>query len=307
MAEKCFGSVFFNGYDGISYYFILNENITSDAALGIIANSDGVIESFYSKGKVVGAEEYAEFEQSSNCKFSIEYSISNDYATLYVINNEKGGLTDIERTDDKIRIKKVELSDYIKKKNVVEHSEKGSLPFPEVDWMKLTNDEWDEAIIFARQICNEFDNDNVRFEPYRIKGRNPERGLSFRVFDDDGMFCGQINCTEKNTLKDMKESILKLREWACTKAGYDPRIKPTEGVFIPVDVVNRMDLDFVISQLELLRVNSEELSVENPGECVYVKDIKALDKSIDILNEIKVGLEDTKELENNLVKRHKGR
>lgn len=98
--------------DGDRIHYVLNEGITSEAVLNILAHSNEILHDLEMLGKEVGETGYAVFEQSSHCTFSVNHTMGESGATLYVINEEKGGIDEGARTKDNIRFTSIDLKSY---------------------------------------------------------------------------------------------------------------------------------------------------------------------------------------------------
>ena len=89
-------------------YYKLAEGVTADDVLKAVKNG----ESLDSRISRISEVEYAEIQQSTDFTFSVEVNRDNDSASVYTVNDGKGGLSEGDRDDDSILITGHKLSEY---------------------------------------------------------------------------------------------------------------------------------------------------------------------------------------------------
>ena len=109
---------------GVRMQYALDKGVTSHDVLAVLAASKEPYRELSEMGKEIGDIDYAVFEQSENCTFSIDYDMGNDLANLYVINGERGGIDENDRTDDNISFSEVDLATYRTELNKSRNSER---------------------------------------------------------------------------------------------------------------------------------------------------------------------------------------
>lgn len=100
--------------NGETVHFRLNEQITAQQALETLANAERPFIALREIGKQVDEMQAAVFEQSDRCGYSITANFNDKSATIYEINGGKGGISEIDRTDDNVSFVHVDLNDYSK-------------------------------------------------------------------------------------------------------------------------------------------------------------------------------------------------
>lgn len=100
--------------NGETVHFRLNEQLTAQQALETLANAERPFIALREIGKQVDEMQAAGFEQSDRCGYSITANFNDKSATIYEINGGKGGISEIDRTDDKVSFIHVDLNDYSK-------------------------------------------------------------------------------------------------------------------------------------------------------------------------------------------------
>lgn len=109
---------------GVIMQYALDKGVTSEDVLGILADSKEPYKELSQMGKEIGDIDYAVFEQSENCTFSIDYNMVSDLANVYEINGEKGGIAENDRTDDNISFTQIDLAAYRTELNKSRSSER---------------------------------------------------------------------------------------------------------------------------------------------------------------------------------------
>lgn len=89
-----------------NYYMIDKESF--DKAISA-DKSERPFRRFLDIGKPISEVEYAEIQQSDKFTFSLEMNLDDHSAEIYTVNNGKGGISEGNRTDDNISIKRIDL------------------------------------------------------------------------------------------------------------------------------------------------------------------------------------------------------
>lgn len=95
---------------GEEHYFKINESSVDDILK--TANTEKPLLEFMEMGKKISGEEYAEIQQSDSFTYSVEMNLDNDTASIYMVNDGKGGISEADRTDSNVTFDTVKISDY---------------------------------------------------------------------------------------------------------------------------------------------------------------------------------------------------
>lgn len=95
---------------GEEFYFKINEKSVDDILK--TANTERPLRAFREMGERISEEEYAEIQQSDSFTYSVEMNFDNDTASIYTVNDGKGGISEADRTDSNVTFDTVKISDY---------------------------------------------------------------------------------------------------------------------------------------------------------------------------------------------------
>lgn len=98
--------------NGETVHFQLNEQITAQRALEVIANAERPFIALREIGIRVDELQAASFEQSDKCGYSITANFNDRTANLYEINGGNGGISEENRTDSNVSFTHLDLNDF---------------------------------------------------------------------------------------------------------------------------------------------------------------------------------------------------
>lgn len=98
--------------NGETVHFRLNEQITAQRALEVIANAERPFIALREIGMRVDELQAASFEQSDKCGYSITANFNDRTANLYEINGGNGGIREENRTDSNVSFSHLDLNDF---------------------------------------------------------------------------------------------------------------------------------------------------------------------------------------------------
>lgn len=100
--------------------------ITADEILHIAANSEKPYWELMNIGQRISDLDYATFQQSDEFTISIDVNFDENEATIYSVNDGKGGISEENRTDDNVSFQNIKISDFKDLKNEIkeEHTPK---------------------------------------------------------------------------------------------------------------------------------------------------------------------------------------
>ena len=91
--------------NGERAFYKLADGVTADDVLAAVRSGEALDESISRVSEV----EYAEIQQSADFTFSVDINLDDNTASVYSVNDGKGGLSEGDRDDDSILIKEVPL------------------------------------------------------------------------------------------------------------------------------------------------------------------------------------------------------
>lgn len=168
------GLVFIEFSGGGTIQFALDKGVTSQDVLGILATSETPYMEFKKIGREIGDIDYAVFQQSENCIFSInaDMSRSTATATLCRINGEKGGIADAYRTDGNTSFTEYDLAAYraevIKNRNSEQTQESVNYANKNVGGNGRNDDVTDYDELFRQDIASVCDGENPQLYTEQI-------------------------------------------------------------------------------------------------------------------------------------------
>lgn len=86
--------------------------ITAEEILNITANSENPYSELMNLGQPISDLDYAVFQQSDKFTVSVDVNFDENEATIYTVNNGKGGIDEGDRTDDNVSFQYVKISDF---------------------------------------------------------------------------------------------------------------------------------------------------------------------------------------------------
>lgn len=95
---------------GEEHYFKISDSSVDDILK--TANAEKPLLKFTEIGEKISGEEYAEIQQSDSFTYSVEMNPNNDTASIYMVNNGEGGISEADRTDSNVTFNTVKISDY---------------------------------------------------------------------------------------------------------------------------------------------------------------------------------------------------
>lgn len=98
--------------NGETVHFQLNEQITAQRALEVLANAERPFIALREIGIRVDELQAASFEQSDKCGYSITANFNDRTANLYEINGGNGGISEENRTDSNVSFTHLDLNDF---------------------------------------------------------------------------------------------------------------------------------------------------------------------------------------------------
>lgn len=107
--QQKFGVISLESRTGERAYFEITDKVDCDDVISMISKENNAYDAFEKAAKKINAEEYAELEQSKECRYSIDYSMITDVAAVLIINEGRGGIPEGQRNDDNISVKKVKI------------------------------------------------------------------------------------------------------------------------------------------------------------------------------------------------------
>lgn len=104
--------------DGVIVYTKLYDYVTVPDVLDYLARSENPYTDLEKMGnETMRIDEYAGYEQSEDCRFTVEASMGSNDVVVYEINGGEGGIKETERTDDNVRFTDYDLKDYQRREN----------------------------------------------------------------------------------------------------------------------------------------------------------------------------------------------
>ena len=91
--------------NGERAFYKLADGVTADDVLAAVRSGEALDESISRVSEV----EYAEIQQSADFTFSVDINLDDNTASVYSVNDGKGGLSEGDRDDDSILIKEMQL------------------------------------------------------------------------------------------------------------------------------------------------------------------------------------------------------
>lgn len=95
---------------GEEHYFKISDSSVDDILK--TANTEKPLLKFTEIGERISGEEYAEIQQSDSFTYSVEMNLENDTASVYMVNDGNGGISEADRTDSNVAFNTVKISDY---------------------------------------------------------------------------------------------------------------------------------------------------------------------------------------------------